>query len=227
MVRRAGFLFGALVLCASPTACADVWGFQTIETGAGEGDGGSGGSSGGGGADGSSGSEGGGHLGPVDAGQQVTSEAGTCTSDISVSCGSNFTQGGFSCTGGATPQASLPQLSCSAGQAGSGGTTTFCCSGNWCGETGDPSDGEQCESCYLSNCAATLCACDTDPSVDSQGNPYCEDYAGCVTNCNLNSLEECESQCQSGYSSTALAEGNAIESCIGTYCAQACNALPP
>jgi hypothetical protein len=210
----------AIALLAGTAGCADVWGLQDLTAGDGGRSGSSGGDDQGGGADAQVDDDA--RVRPSAEGGVVATEAGSCTSDISVICG-NTSQSGFSCTGSAAPPQSFTGLTCAAGQAGSGGATTYCCSGNWCGEVGDPQDdGAACSSCYMMNCTAPMCACDTDPSLDNQGYSLCSDYESCLANCQAPSGQECENQCAGSYSSTELAEGDAEANCIANYCAQEC-----
>jgi hypothetical protein len=239
VVTRVARALGAIVLCAGAASCADVWGLHDLTTadGGSSEDGSSGGGSSGGGSSGGgssgSGSGGGGDDGggsrvrpPADGGP-VTSDAGTCAPDITVSCGSNPGLSGFSCTGSATPEQSFTGLTCGAGQSGAGGATDYCCYGNWCGEVGDPKDdGQACSDCYMQYCVATLCACDADSTLDGQGYAQCSDYVACVAGQCQGGQQYCEGQCMGSYSSTVLTKGNAELDCISYYCAQPCNAGP-
>ena len=220
---RGGWVLAVVALSAAAAGCADVWGFEQLDTSdGGHGGGSSGGGSGddGGASDGASFQDGHFHPNTPDGSAPQGSDAGSCVSDISVSC-SGPSQSGFTCSGAVTPAEALGNLSCGAGVAGAGGTS-YCCTGNWCGESASPGDGQQCGSCYIANCTAPMCACDADPTLDDGGYSECSDYAQCLANCQAPTLADCEDRCSPGYSATEIAEGNAETDCIAYYCGGPC-----
>ena len=204
MVSRWSWLLAAAA-CAGLVSCADVWGLQTLETG----DGGAGrGSDGGGGGaddgdpqgdpDGSSSSSGGSSSG----GSSEAAAGGSCAPDLSVTC-SDPADIAFSCTGGATPAQSYPSASCGAGSSG-----TFCCGGNWCGQTFDT---DACDACTAKSCPSPACACDAQ----------CLQYYTCMADCG-GSLSQCEQQCAPAYPDDTVSAGDDVIACQAQYCNQEC-----
>jgi hypothetical protein len=215
-------------------ACTEVWGLDTLNVGEagptlendgsppGMGDDSSPGRDGGtmddGGnrpphrVDGGNPPEGGSDAGLEDA-------AGTCTVDPTVSCTSlGVAYAGFSCTGTAQPATAGATGAICTAVGTVGDITSYCCQGNWCGETG----GDSCDACLAAECPSPECLCDNlGPSVDSQGDTACDTYAECVFNCN-GSYQECESSCASGYTSNTLAAGNAFLACVVANCSSPC-----
>ncbi len=151
-----------------------------------------------------------------------------CATDPSLAC-VNPSQLGFSCVGGATPLQTFANLACTQGPT-QPGAVTYCCSGNYCGYQGSPGDTQDCTSCYLQNCPAVMCQCEIDPAVDDGGTPFCDDYGGCVSDCEYNSplppsssVPLCENQCNGSYSSTAALEGRLVIGCLVNYCDVVCS----
>ena len=159
----------------------------------------------------------------VDAG----TDAGTagCAPDPTVSCG-DPAQLGFSCTGQATPPETSPSLACGAAMAEPGDRTAYCCSGNYCGYEGSSADAPRCVACYLQSCAAVMCQCETDPDVDDAGYPFCDDFIGCVSDCEgptSASVPPCETRCDGMFTAPEAAEGAAVIGCLLQYCDTQCN----
>jgi hypothetical protein len=217
----------ALALCVS--GCANVWGLQTLESN----DPGSGGDAvaptadavadapsndsrpvtDAGGGDAAARDAAGRDAAEDDDGDAVGPDAppdalqgdagGACAADVTVVC-SDPAQAGFTCTGSATPSQSLTPISCTTGpSAGS-----FCCTGNWCGQT---TDTDSCDQCILQSCASVVCLCGSQ----------CMNYYQCVDTC-FDTLQNCESSCAPGYAANDVTAGNDIFACAVQYCNSEC-----
>jgi hypothetical protein len=225
-------------------ACADVWGLETLTVADGSAPTSDGGRSGptetdsgrqsvdggpdGGMARGTPHHVDGSAIGPSDATtSQADAEAdGECNLDPTVAC-TDPSYVGVTCPSGAQPSGTLPNVTCTT-QGTSGSNTSYCCSGNFCGDTGDPSDPPACSSCYLMYCTAPDCLCyNTGTVVDDAGDTQCDNYVfECWNQCyfsnNAPSIQQCESQCNGGLPSGVVSAGNDVINCLNNYCASPC-----